>query len=59
VAAPAVKVICRACQHPNPGDEIYCQNCAARLAGKRSCPHCGRGIPANARFCSRCGLRVI
>jgi DNA-binding helix-hairpin-helix protein with protein kinase domain len=58
-SAPAVQVICRACQHSNPGIEIYCQNCATRLMGRRACPHCNRAIPANAKFCPRCGLRVI
>jgi DNA-binding helix-hairpin-helix protein with protein kinase domain len=59
LANPAVQIICRACQQTNPGDEIYCQNCATRLMGRRACPHCSRGIPANAKFCPRCGLRVI
>ncbi|MCC6192186.1 MAG: zinc ribbon domain-containing protein [Anaerolineales bacterium] len=58
-AVQPARVLCRVCQHANPGDEVYCQNCAARLAGKRACPHCGRGIPQNARFCPRCGLRVV
>lgn len=58
-AAPApVLVICRHCQQPNPGSEIYCQRCATRLGGTRPCPHCRRTVPANAKFCPRCGLRT-
>jgi DNA-binding helix-hairpin-helix protein with protein kinase domain len=56
-AAPAVKVLCHRCGAPNPGAEVYCQACAARLNGKQRCVHCRRGIAAGARFCPRCGLR--
>ena len=56
-SVPAVMVACPQCGTPNPGAEIYCQICATALAGKRRCAHCGRGIPAKAKFCPRCGLR--
>ena len=49
---------CGQCGHVNSADEIYCQRCAQRLAAKRACPHCARGIPANAHFCPKCGLAV-
>jgi DNA-binding helix-hairpin-helix protein with protein kinase domain len=55
--APAL-VLCRNCQTPNPGGEVYCQRCTTRLAGQQPCPHCQRAIPSNAKFCPRCGLRV-
>jgi len=59
--APAVaraSITCRDCGRVNPGDEIYCQNCARRLAAKRACPHCARAIPSNAHFCPKCGRPV-
>ncbi len=59
--APVVtraSITCRACGRVNPIDEIYCQNCASRLGARRACPHCNRGIPANAHFCPKCGRAV-
>lgn len=57
-APTPVLVNCRNCRQANPGGEIYCQHCATRLGGTRACPHCRRTIPANAKFCPRCGLRA-
>ena len=49
---------CASCGQVNLPDEIYCQKCSRRLARQQPCGHCGREIPANARFCPRCGRPI-
>ncbi len=55
--APAA-MRCPSCGQAYAVGEIYCQNCAAVLAGERACPHCGASAPSGALYCPGCG-RVI
>ena len=34
-------------------DAVFCSDCGARL--EPACPGCGAALPAEARFCDRCG----
>src|SRR5262244_1431396 len=48
---------CPRCQHDNPGEAKFCQECGNRLA--MACPACGEKLPAGAKFCSKCGAPVV
>jgi len=43
---------CLSCQHSNPADFSFCQECANPL--KRSCPSCGASASPIAKFCGKC-----
>jgi len=43
---------CSRCQHDNPADARFCEECASPL--KRSCSNCGAQLRANAKFCPQC-----
>jgi class 3 adenylate cyclase/tetratricopeptide (TPR) repeat protein len=47
---------CPRCQHENPPDALFCQECGARL--EVPCPGCGTGNQPGAKFCKRCGQRL-
>jgi hypothetical protein len=47
---------CPRCQHENPPDALFCQECGARL--EVPCPGCGTGNQPGAKFCKRCGERL-
>ena len=44
---------CSRCQHANPDDAFFCDECGARL--EAICPGCGDANRAGAKFCRRCG----
>lgn len=46
-------VICFSCQRENPVTVGFCMDCGAPLG--RTCGSCGAALPAEARFCTRCG----
>jgi hypothetical protein len=47
---------CFRCQHDNPGDAVFWQECGARL--ETACPSCGTPNQLAARFCKKCGQRL-
>src|SRR5262249_49538718 len=47
---------CPRCQHENPGDAAFCQECGARL--EAACPSCGTPNQLGAKFCKKCGQRL-
>ena len=47
---------CRRCQHENPTDAVFCQECGGRL--EASCPGCGATNQLGAKFCKKCGQRL-
>jgi class 3 adenylate cyclase len=44
---------CAGCQHENPAEAKFCQECGASLAA--SCASCGAELPPTAKFCHGCG----
>jgi class 3 adenylate cyclase len=47
---------CPRCQHENPGDAVFCQECGTRL--EAACPSCGTPNELRAKFCKKCGQRL-
>jgi ribosomal protein L40E len=47
---------CPRCQHENPADAAFCQECGARL--ETACPSCGTANQLGAKFCKKCGQPV-
>ena len=47
---------CVRCQHENPGDAVFCQECGTRL--EAACPSCGTPNQLSAKFCKQCGQRL-
>src|SRR5262245_4578318 len=47
---------CSRCQHENPADALFCQECGARL--EMGCPGCGTANQLGAKFCKKCGQPV-
>jgi len=47
---------CPPCQHENPGDAVFCQECGTRL--EAACPSCGTPNQLGAKFCKKCGQRL-
>src|SRR5215510_13047457 len=47
---------CLRCQHENPGDAVFCQECGGRLDA--ACPNCGTSNQSDAKFCKKCGQRL-
>ena len=47
---------CSRCQHENPPQAKFCEECAAPLA--RSCANCGTQLSATAKFCPECAHPV-
>ncbi len=45
---------CPNCGHENPGDAVFCGECAASLAPEIQCPQCRRRNPASQKFCHGC-----
>jgi len=48
---------CSRCQHENPADAVFCQECGARL--ELACPGCGTANQIGAKFCKKCGQPVV
>jgi class 3 adenylate cyclase len=44
---------CPRCQHQNPLDAGFCDECGSRL--EVTCPACGEANRAGAKFCRKCG----
>ena len=47
---------CSRCQHENPPQAKFCEECAAPLA--RICSNCGTQLSATAKFCPECARPV-
>jgi hypothetical protein len=47
---------CPRCQHDNPADAAFCQECGSHL--EAACPSCGTPNQLGAKFCKRCGQRL-
>jgi class 3 adenylate cyclase len=47
---------CSRCQHENPADALFCQECGTRL--EVACPGCGTANQLGAKFCKKCGQPV-
>jgi class 3 adenylate cyclase len=47
---------CPRCQHENPGDAVFCQECGTRL--ETGCASCGTANQLGAKFCKKCGQRL-
>ncbi len=48
---------CGRCQHDNPADATFCDECGARV--EATCPSCGEANRAGAKFCRKCGEALI
>ena len=44
---------CPRCQHDNPIDATFCEECGARI--EATCPSCGEANRVGAKFCRKCG----
>jgi class 3 adenylate cyclase len=49
-------MICHNCQHENPDDAKFCNNCGVSLAPV--CANCGQKNPAGSLFCNNCGHKL-
>jgi class 3 adenylate cyclase len=47
---------CPGCQHENPHDAVFCQECGMRL--EAACAGCGTPNQLGAKFCKKCGQRL-
>jgi class 3 adenylate cyclase/tetratricopeptide (TPR) repeat protein len=47
---------CSRCQHENPADAVFCQECGKQL--EPACPGCGTANQLGAKFCKKCGQPV-
>jgi Adenylate and Guanylate cyclase catalytic domain/Double zinc ribbon len=47
---------CPQCQHDNPRDAVFCQECGTRL--EAACASCGTPNQLGAKFCKKCGQRL-
>ena len=52
-ARPSLTMKCPRCQHENPADAAFCDECGARV--ETTCPSCGEANRASAKFCRKCG----
>jgi class 3 adenylate cyclase/tetratricopeptide (TPR) repeat protein len=48
---------CPRCQHENPVDAAFCDECGARL--ETACAACGEGNRPGAKFCRKCGESLL
>jgi class 3 adenylate cyclase len=47
---------CTSCNHGNPGDASFCEECGASL--ELVCPACKTSVSPGARFCKKCGTAI-
>ena len=47
---------CPSCNHDNPGDASFCEECGAKL--ELICSACKASVSPGARFCKKCGTAV-
>jgi class 3 adenylate cyclase/tetratricopeptide (TPR) repeat protein len=47
---------CPSCNHDNPGDASFCEECGAKL--ELICPACKASVSPGARFCKKCGTAI-
>jgi len=47
---------CTSCNHDNPGDASFCEECGASL--ELICPACKTSASPGARFCKKCGIAI-
>jgi ribosomal protein L40E len=47
---------CTSCNHDNPGDASFCEECGASL--ELICPACKTSVSPGARFCKKCGTAI-
>jgi class 3 adenylate cyclase/tetratricopeptide (TPR) repeat protein len=48
---------CPRCQHENPADALFCEECGARHS--LTCPGCHTANQPGAKFCRRCGETLL
>jgi len=48
---------CPKCQHENPDDARFCNECANKL--ELVCPECGKANPPGSKFCNECAHNLI
>jgi len=48
---------CARCQHQNPPQAKFCEECATPLA--RTCSNCGNALSRTAKFCPECAHPVV
>ncbi|MFH1294060.1 MAG: adenylate/guanylate cyclase domain-containing protein [Pseudomonadota bacterium] len=48
---------CPKCQHENPDDAKFCNECAKKL--ELICPECGKANPPGSKFCNECAKNLI
>lgn len=49
---------CKNCGVTLNDETVFCNNCGARVDGKKSCANCGRLNDENNAFCNFCGARI-
>ncbi len=47
---------CASCNHDNPDDASFCEECGAKL--ELVCPACKASVSPGARFCKKCGTAI-
>jgi class 3 adenylate cyclase/tetratricopeptide (TPR) repeat protein len=47
---------CPKCQHENPEDAKFCNDCANKL--ELVCPECGKANPLGSKFCNECAFNL-
>jgi hypothetical protein len=47
---------CPKCQHENPDDSKFCNECANKL--ELICPVCGKENPPGSKFCNECAHKL-
>jgi class 3 adenylate cyclase/ribosomal protein L40E len=47
---------CPSCNHDNPADASFCEECGAKL--ELICPACKASVSPGARFCKKCGTAI-
>lgn len=52
---PQTVIACHKCNHHNPDDSKYCNNCGTALAKSVKCNRCNELNDPDARFCDNCG----